>query len=325
MSEQIVKYSITDAMISEWREQFLKLEIKGIDDKDGFRAVNAARLKVKRHRCDVEKARKERKAEVLEYGRKVDSEARRITEQLEPIETYLESEESRINDEKNRIAAEKEALEQEKIARRVHLLWQYETRITDHEARNWTEDEFNACLGAACMEYEERKAAEAAELERVRLDKEAEAVQREQVRIEQQRERERIADERRVIEEERRAMAAEKARIAANEKAKEILIVAEECGETIKAFQDPEETKAKIEGVRDAFAQEIIGEVVHASARFYIHPSGGSIALVGSIEKLHDAIGQWIDETGIYGDEIKIKLVMMLDSEYDDIMAAGGM
>jgi len=105
---------------------------------------------------------------------------------------------------------------------------------------------------------------------------------------------------------------------------KEILIVEEECRETIKAFQDPEETIAT-PFPRDVFAQEIIGEVVHASARFYIHPSGGSIALVGSIEKLHNAIGQWIDETGIYGDEIKIKLVMMLDSEYADVMAAEGL
>jgi hypothetical protein len=84
---------------------------------------------------------------------------------------------------------------------------------------------------------------------------------------------------------------------------------------------------------RDHFAQEIQGEIVdvkhgeihHAKSRFFIHPSNSTISLVAGIDELHTAINQWIDEAPDLGDELKIRIVEMLDSEYEDIMSAGGL
>ena len=356
---ELQKYQLTDAMISEAKDQFLKLTIAGVDDSAGLKAVHSARMTVKNWRIDVEKARKAEKSRILEYGRALDSEAKRLTDLLTPIEDHLEAEERRVTEEKARIAAERRAAEaelerkrQERIYMRIGLLAEYGDQISLTEAETLTDDEYNARLAKAMDDHTARMRAEqeALEEEQARL---------EQIRQEQEAERARIAEERRVIEEERRAMAAEKAereRVEAEARKAKMLEAMQQ--EAAKVVQVCEETKVKIEEVReiaavefataagpvwptpevppfpaDSFQQEIAGEfvdivggeVVHASARFYLHPSNGSIALVGSIEKLHDAIGQWIDEIDTHGDELKIKLVMMLDSEYDDIMAAGGM
>ena len=55
MSEQIVTYNITDAAISEMRDQYLKLRIVDINDDDGFRAVHSARMTVKARRSGAKK------------------------------------------------------------------------------------------------------------------------------------------------------------------------------------------------------------------------------------------------------------------------------
>lgn len=358
--QELQKYQLTDAMIAEAKDQFLKLTIAGIDDTAGLKAVHSARMTVKNWRIDVEKARKAEKSRILEYGKALDAEARRLTDLLTPIEDHLEAEERRITEEKARLKAEREAAEaeaerkrQERIYMRIGLLAEYGDQIGLTEAETLTDDEYNARLSQAMEDHTTRMRAEQEALE-------AEQARLEQIRLEQVAERERIAEERRVIEEEKRAMAAEKAardaesdQVARKEKALEYLIAEGE-----KVVQVCEETKERIEEVReivaieiaaaegpvwptpeapafprDHFTQEIIGEIVdikdgeihYAKARFYIHPSSSSVRLVAGIDELHSAIDQWIDETAELGTELRIKIVKMLDSEYEDIMSAGGL
>ncbi len=83
-----VKYNITDAAINQLRLQYAGLEII---DKLSYKAVVTAIADVRGRRTSVEKRRKELKAEVLDYGRRVDGEAKRITELLEAIEEPLKS------------------------------------------------------------------------------------------------------------------------------------------------------------------------------------------------------------------------------------------
>lgn len=103
-----IRYNLTDAKISKLRESFMPLKIDGIADKEGYLAVHEARMEVKRIRVAVEKKRVDLKADALEYGRRVDAEAKRITALLEPIEKHLESEEARIDQERERIKREAE-------------------------------------------------------------------------------------------------------------------------------------------------------------------------------------------------------------------------
>ena len=211
MTEQIVTYNITDAAISEMRDQYLKLRIVDINDNDGFRAVHSARMVVKARRIDVEKLRKELKADALEWGRKVDSEARRITAQLEPIEAHLEAEETRIENEKAaikaekaRIAAEAEAAALKKTTDRINILASLGVPCTWDEAREPSDADF--------AEWVEEAKAARAEADRIARE------ERERIAAEQAIEAKRIADERAKFEAEQAVARAENERIAKEQK-----------------------------------------------------------------------------------------------------------
>ena len=111
----VVEYNVTDAVLAKMEADYMGLTVKGLDDKDGFDAVHKARMIVKNTRVDVEKKRKELKASALEWGKKVDSEAKRIFAKIEPIETHLTTEEEKITKEKERILAEKAKAEEARV------------------------------------------------------------------------------------------------------------------------------------------------------------------------------------------------------------------
>ena len=103
MDTQIAKFNLPDAAIAQMTGQFLPLKIADANDVAGYKAVHEARMLVKSKRVEVEKVRKELKADALEYGRKVDAEAKRITAMLQPIEDHLTAEEEAYLAEKERI------------------------------------------------------------------------------------------------------------------------------------------------------------------------------------------------------------------------------
>jgi chemotaxis protein histidine kinase CheA len=97
------RFTPTDTAIAAMAAEFMPLVIRGIDDAEGAKAVHSARMVVKSHRIQVEKVRKELKADSIEYGRRVDAEAKRIFSKLEPIESYLSEQEEAHQAEKERI------------------------------------------------------------------------------------------------------------------------------------------------------------------------------------------------------------------------------
>lgn len=102
-TRELISYSPTEQAIAAWREQFMRLKIRDLKDAEGYKAVHEARMVVKDARVSIEKKRKELKADALEYGRKVDAEAKRITALIEPIELHLQTEESRIDAEREAV------------------------------------------------------------------------------------------------------------------------------------------------------------------------------------------------------------------------------
>lgn len=191
LNQSLARFMLPDTAIAKMREEFLPLTIAGIDDKAGFKKVDQARKLVKGHRCDVEKTRKDLKAEALKFGQAVDAEAKRITAMLEPIEVHLETEQRRVTDELARIAREKEEAERLKA---------------EEEARKLREAE-EARIRAEHEAEEKRLAAEREKLETERRE------QAERDRVE----REKIDAERRELDEQRRKLEAEKKRLADEE------------------------------------------------------------------------------------------------------------
>lgn len=198
---QLARFDQTDEAIAVLAEQYMPLTINGIDDADGFAIVHKARMDIKGRRVAVERVRKELKADALEYGRKVDAEAKRLTALLEPIEEHLAAEE-------NAVTAEKERLRNEA---RLKAEAEERAKREAEEARLRAEREAEAerlRVEREKLEAERR----AMEEERRRMESEAQA------RAEEEAAKQREAQEK--IEAERRAIEAEKARLAEAEAAR---------------------------------------------------------------------------------------------------------
>ena len=114
----LTKFTPTDTAIAAMRDEYMPLTIRDVNDLVGFKIVHSARMVVKNHRVQVEKVRKQLKADALEFGRRVDGEAKRINALLEPIESHLSKEEDAYEAEKERIRnAERLRLEAEQKAK----------------------------------------------------------------------------------------------------------------------------------------------------------------------------------------------------------------
>lgn len=122
ISTEIKKFNLADAKIAELKEQFKDLEISGVEDKDGYKAVSEAIKIVRTYRTGVEKVRKQIKEDYLKNGRAIDEEAKRLTASLEEIENPLKDKKQEIDDEIQAEKDRKEAEAQAKTDKRVEEL-----------------------------------------------------------------------------------------------------------------------------------------------------------------------------------------------------------
>lgn len=189
-------YSISDEKIAELKEKLLPLQC---DSNGGYEMVRQGIATVRDLRTGVEKTRKKLKEDSLEWGRKVDTEAKRLTAMLLEIETPLVSRKEAVDAENERIKREKAAEIQRKIDEAAAV------RRAAEEAKLRADREAEEARIRAEREAEEaRLKAEADRLAEERRKLEAErAAQEEAARIE----RERLESERRAAEAERQRLA----------------------------------------------------------------------------------------------------------------------
>jgi len=158
ISTDLQVFNPIDAAIAEIGEKYNKLEIKGIEDKDGYKTVHAARMIIKSTRVDIEKTRKSLKDAALKYGKAVDTRAKELTEKIEPIETSLKAKEDFIDAEKQRIKEEKEKEAEESLNLRINSLSAYGIAIDIRLLKIMPEEEYNKELQSAKLKYEESQA-----------------------------------------------------------------------------------------------------------------------------------------------------------------------
>jgi len=264
----LVEYNITDAVIAEMKSIYMELTITDLDDKEQFDAVHSARMVVKGKRVEVEKRRKELKADALAFGREVDGKAKKIFEKLEPIETHLDREEKKVTDEEKRVKAESDRKEKEKIEKRINTLAAWGQAFPFFEIAGWDDAKYDEVLLAAMEKYEDEKnrlaeeetarKAEAERLEKVRKEQEVEAARLAEEKRKQDEvnwiEREKIEAERREVEAYKQAIEAEKRneqerknREAFEAQAKEDARIAAEKAATEKAEREAREAEEKAE------------------------------------------------------------------------------
>ncbi len=242
--EQIVKYDVTEAAVAQMKELYMGLTITDLDNQEEFQAVHDGRMVVKNHRVSVEKKRKELKADALEWGRKVDTEAKRIFALLKPVEDHLAGEEKKVTDEKKRIEAEKEAVEKVQIQTRVDTLFTYGVVMPYFDVAMLSDDDYSKTLETAKTAYN---------VEQHRLEKERKAKEAEEKKLAEDRaEIERIKEEQEAKakeqEEKEKALQAEKDKLEANKKA-------EEDRKNREAFEKKAAEDAKIQAEKDAQAK----------------------------------------------------------------------
>ena len=223
-----------DAAIEEMKREYMPLLVTSPTDAVGLKRVHDARMKVKAARVAVEKLRKELKADSLEYGRRVDSEAKRITALIEPIEAHLEEQEAIVTREKERIKAEEAAKRKAIVDERLKLLLALGCMRHPESVALMTETEFASLVEIETAEKRKREeeAARLAEERRIKEEELAAERKRQQEELAAQRkqqqeeaarlaeERARIAAEQRKVDEQRRLVELEEARRVAAEKAK---------------------------------------------------------------------------------------------------------
>lgn len=276
VTQELKKFTVTDAAIAAMSEKFMALTIKGLEDKAGYERVRESRLLVKSKRVEVEKTRKTLKEDSLRFGRMVDAEAKRITSLLEPIEAHLESEETRIDEEKARIKKEEEDRKQAVLNARIELLTGYGRQGDLLSVAILPEDQFQAEVEKAKSEFEAAKA-KAAEEERKkkeeaeRLAKIAEEQEAERARLaaiaKEQEEKEAAFRKREeAIEAEKQALkAAEEAKIAEAKRQEELEQARKEAAGKAKAEA---ELEAKLKAEKEAEEQRLAKEKAEAEERF---------------------------------------------------------
>lgn len=174
MSEQ--KNTMSPALTKEWdsykvilsqkKEKWESLTIKGIDDREGYDAVHIERMEVREIRIKIQKAFKTDRDELNIFVKANLAKEKKILAYLTPFETMLHDKEKVIDDEKKRIKDELIALENARIQKRVDLLATYGFVIDFERAKNLTDDEFKNELNHAVQIH-------TAEQERLRLEQEA--------------------------------------------------------------------------------------------------------------------------------------------------------
>jgi hypothetical protein len=180
----VVNYDITEAAISEMREEYMALTVKGPDDKEGYKLCKQARINVKNKRIDVEKKRKELKADALAYGRMVDSKAKEITEKLKSVENYLQSQQNIVDDEIERQRQEKIKAREKMINERVTKLTAMGYKVNITALSNMSDEDYKNVLADATAQYNEKQKKEEAErIEQQRIKEEHEKLKAENARL----------------------------------------------------------------------------------------------------------------------------------------------
>lgn len=170
-------------------EESMDYKVLSVTDKESYEAVVEQRKRVVKARTGLDKIRKEIKAPALEFGKKVDAEAKRLTEIIAGAESHLIEQEKVYTNEQERLEKQKEAERLEKIRVRTEQVMQCKPTstvdgyvvgahtITRHEIEHMTDTDFETRISAmvdAANERDEEQAAIDAKLARLaELEKQA--------------------------------------------------------------------------------------------------------------------------------------------------------
>jgi ElaB/YqjD/DUF883 family membrane-anchored ribosome-binding protein len=86
---ELIKANITDVIISQMRDTYMKLVVKDTEDAIGYEVVSSARKDVKSFRVKVEKILKEIRRPAFEFQKSVVAKEKEIVAKVSEVEDYL--------------------------------------------------------------------------------------------------------------------------------------------------------------------------------------------------------------------------------------------
>ncbi len=202
---QLLVFDVDDKLIADLKEKYSSLSISGVEDKEGYKNVDAARKDVKKKLAALEDNRVKKVEAAVKIQRMVNERAKELKAPLVELRDELVEKQDAIDEAKERMKREEAERIAKVVSERVQTLIAlglsydgifYEVgnfRLSDSEMKSLEEAEFGATL-------EEAKA------ERLRVD----AIQAEEARIAAE-EKARKDEEERVKREKEEAELAEKA------------------------------------------------------------------------------------------------------------------
>lgn len=284
VAQELAKFNISDAVIAEWKKDFLPLQVTGVDDKEGMTKVTEAWRTVRNTRISIEKKGKELRADAIRFQKSVISEEKRLVDELTPIEEHLEKQKNFVEEQKERIRQEKEKQIQIRVQSRTAELVKlgysfngdsYELitdegtiKISTIEVKMFEDPQFNVFVlkgqiwhekERVRLEEEERvRKEEQARLAKIAEEQEAERKRLEAIRLEQERKEAEIKAAQEKLEADKRA--AEQAKIRAEE------LERAKTEAAAKALKDAEEKRKAEEAAKAKAEQECIAKEKAAEA-----------------------------------------------------------
>lgn len=252
----VIDYNVTDTAIAALKEKYSGLSISNKKERD---VAQKAKSEVSGLRVSVEKRRVELKTGALEYGRKVDAEAKRVTALLQEVELPLKAICDEWDAEQERIKAEAARIEKERVDTIVGRINEYVKYPLNYV--NKSSEEIRMALydlsEADDFDYQEfvEEAAKAKEscrnsmslLLEDRLQLEKTRAEEEERRIQAEAERKAMEEERARMEAERKALEEQQAATRREEEARQEAIRQEE----------QERARKEAEAERERIAKEV--------------------------------------------------------------------
>ncbi len=257
----------TEEMLVQLKDECFALEVKGFEDAEGYKACKEMRSRVRKLRIDIENRRKERKAGALEFGRRLDTEAKRITAIVVEGEQHLIAQQNIIDDEKKRIAEEQERKKKEMVEARLLLLQRYQIECPLSAVEVMSDTDFEELVAKGKEKFEQEEARKKAEAERIaQLEKEKEAAEKKAA--EKEAAEQKLKDE--LIEKQRKEIEEQKAEALEKERKEQQRIAQEESQRREKEREAREkeeaEQAAKEEAERKA-AEKVANEKMFAKIK----------------------------------------------------------
>lgn len=183
IQQELVKHNITEAALLEMEEQYMKLTINGVDDKEGLKLVYEARIRCKNTRVLTSKLCKDLREDAVRIQKEIIGKERDVVSRISTVENYLKEQEDTIEQIKAEAKAKKDREEQERIQYRTMMLFQHgvafngevysigEIRITALQVKLLDDFTFEGLFAQVAAEFQIEQTKKVEE-ERIRLEEE---------------------------------------------------------------------------------------------------------------------------------------------------------